>query len=161
MTKVLISLAIVTLLTGSVFCQTMPARLRMFLSRNYPGWTITESFQVGQPRRPALVDGDFNGDGRRDYAVLITKGERIYAIALFETGGSYQAFNLLGQTREDRWIAGIDVAERNGEVFQSEDPSNPGKPIRLKTEAISLNDGEGMSQVFYWSGGRFRTGYIR
>lgn len=109
---------------------------------------------VDSPSRKAFEKGDFNGDGKTDYAVLITKDDRIYAIVLLAEKKSFKAYNLLGQNEQDRWIAGIDVMEK-GQMVDVGNENNPAKSLRLKTDAIRLYDGEGMGQIFYWQSGEF------
>jgi hypothetical protein len=161
MRRILLSLAIGIVLSGSIFGQAVPQRLQTFLSRNYPGWTITTSFVVDQPRIPAIVNGDFNGDGRRDYAVLITKGERMYAIAAIATGRTYRGYNLLGQNRGsgNGWLGSIGIFPKGDSVSPRYDAIDPGKLIRMQNDAIQLNDGMETMQVYYWKGGKFLMGY--
>jgi hypothetical protein len=56
----------------------LPPKIEMYLSRNYPGWKQTSTAVNCIPRfRQAVVSGDFDGDGRRDYAVKFIQGGRV------------------------------------------------------------------------------------
>lgn len=137
--------------------QAVPARVEKYLRVNYPNWVIGESWRADGPRLKAITSGDFNGDGKTDYAVLITKDERLYALALLELKNSFKAYNLLAQSSANRWIAGIDLIAKGEKVFLGDDGSSA-KSFRLRADAVNLYDGEGMGQVFYWQNGRFLSG---
>jgi len=155
MKKVMIVLAAAFFTAQFANAQGPPAKVKNYLDRNYPQWQISGSFVVDSPvREKRIVTGDFNGDKKTDYAVVLSKGERIYAIALLGTRNSFTAVNLAAQ--KNGWIAGIGLAAKGQRVFLSESgDGSSGKYFVLKHDAISLYDGEGMSQVFYWQGGRF------
>lgn len=156
MTKILFVVAIGAVLTGFASSQTVPQQVERYLNGYYPDWQVTDSFIVDAPRTKAIVSGDFNGDRRIDFAVLITKDDRIYAIVLLAAGRSFRSINLLGQKEGvDRWIAGIGVATKGEEFFLLTERGDPGGKMRLKTDAISLNDSEGMHRISYWQRGRF------
>lgn len=155
MKKAFVVLAVVFLNTFAAKAQTLPAKVENYLSRNYPNWEITESFVVDAPRRKAIAGGDFNGDGKTDYAVVITKDDRIYALALLAAKNSYRTFNLLAQKDEDRWIASIGVVQKGNEVFSLNNQDGSSKSFRLKTDGIAIADGEGMARIYYWQSGKF------
>jgi hypothetical protein len=64
----------------------LPESARMLLNRRLPGWKFTEvSQEVRQffetemtGQSPHLIGGDFDGNGKRDYAVLISHGQVRY-----------------------------------------------------------------------------------
>jgi len=155
MKKTFVILTIIFLTSFVVEAQMLPAKVKNYLSRNYPGWEIGESWVVGSKPLKANVSGDFNGDGKSDYAVLITKGDRIYAIALLAQNNSYKAFNLLAQNRENRWIAGIDAMPKGSELHSETHHDNSGKTFRIKNDGIEIYDGERHGRIFYWQNGKF------
>ena len=65
----------------------LPASARVLLNRRFPGWRFSDvSPQVQQYVKeyldgasPVVVRGDFDGDGRRDYAALIRRGRVVNA----------------------------------------------------------------------------------
>lgn len=154
MLKTFTILAIVFMASIIAGAQTLPVKVEKFLKKNYPGWQIGESRQIDEKSRKAFEKGDFNGDGKTDYAVLITKNDRIYALALIASKNSFRAYNLLAQNSENRWIAGINIMPK-GSLVEFEEPITPGKSFTLKTDGIELYDGERHGTVFYWLDGRF------
>lgn len=155
MRKVFIILAVLFSICSAANAQTLPAKVENFLKKNYPSWEIGKSWVVDSQPRKAIGSGDFNGDGKTDYAVLITKDDRIYAIALLARNNSYKAFNLLAQNRENRWIAGIDVAPKGSEVSSNSTPKGSDKTFQIKNDGIEIYDGERHGQIFYWQSGKF------
>ncbi|HEX8150037.1 MAG TPA: hypothetical protein VF591_22835 [Pyrinomonadaceae bacterium] len=65
--------------TGGVKAGRLPEAINSTLNRKFPGWRFSEvSVEVRQffgerfpDARPDLIEGDFDGNGRTDYAVLI------------------------------------------------------------------------------------------
>lgn len=137
-----------------VAAQALPVKVENHLKKNYPGWQVGESLQVAAKSRRAIEQGDFNGDGKTDYAVLITKDDRLYALALIAAKNTFKAYNLIAQNKENPWIAGIEIAPK-GSLIEYEEPITPGKSFALKTDGIKLYDNERRSTVFYWQNGRF------
>jgi hypothetical protein len=81
----------------------LPAAIKVSLDRRYPGWSFpTVSQDVTQlfgswPRlagaMPHLIKGDFDGDGKADYAVLIVHGKVFNSAGVaFERGEKLIAF---------------------------------------------------------------------
>lgn len=132
---------------------TLPAKADRYLKANYPGWSIGQSWRADLPWIPAVVKGDFNGDGKQDVAVLLKKDDRTYAIALVATKTSYKATNLLAQGRDDSWVAGIDIVGKGMKLEGLEDPN---KVLIPKYDCISLYDGERIGMVFQWQNGAFK-----
>ena len=64
---------------------TLPARIKSILDGRFPGWTylpVDDEIRkflkeyVSEYARPDLINGDFDGNGRTDYAVLIEENAR-------------------------------------------------------------------------------------
>ncbi len=135
----------------------VPTKVKSYLSRNYPKWKIKKFHKVEFQENKSVAKGDFNGDGKTDYTVVITKENRIYALVLLATKNSYKAYNLLAQTEEDGWMAGIGISEKGQEVFlRNEDGST--KSFQLKNDGVEIYDGEGMGRIFYWQTDKFLSG---
>jgi hypothetical protein len=154
MKQVLIILAVVFLTSVAAGAQTLPVKVENYLKRNYPGWAIGESWIVDSAPRKAIESGDFNGDGKKDYAVLIQTDDRIYALALLADKNGFRAFNLLAQNGENRWIAGIDLMPKGSEVYFNND-ANPAKSFPIKNDGLEIYDGERHGRLYYWQNGRF------
>jgi hypothetical protein len=62
--------------------ETLPASARLMLNRRFPGWKFPEVSQEIQQffkqemkgASPVVISGDFDGNGRLDYAALIRRG---------------------------------------------------------------------------------------
>ncbi len=158
MKKIFVVLAIILAASFIADAQTLPAKVKTYLSKNYPKWEVCKFNKVEYQANKAIAKGDFNGDGKTDYVVAVTKDDRIYALALLATKNSYEAFNLLAQNEENRWIAGLDVAGKGEEVFLPNDRGDVTKSFRLKTDGIAIYDGEGMANIYYWQNGKFLFG---
>lgn len=138
--------------------QNSTAKVEKYLNKFYPDWKIGESWIIDAPRKKAIESGDFNGDGKTDYAVLIEKDGRLYALALLADKNSFKAYNLLAQNSENKWIAGVDIAPKGEEYSLGEEPESA-KKLRLKNDGIFLYDGEGMGRIFYWQNNKFLSGH--
>jgi len=158
MKKVLFLIGVLFITSFAAMSQTIPPKVDNYLKKNYPGWTIGESWVIESKPRRAFETGDFNGDGKKDYAVLITKNDRKYALALLALKNSYQAFNLLAQNADNSWIAGIDINPKGAEVYLSSPQNGLSKPFLIKNDGVYLYDGEGHGRTYYWQNGQFLWG---
>jgi hypothetical protein len=104
---------------------------------------------------PFYLQGDFDGDGRRDTAVLVKEkasGKSGIAIVLksrIEIIAAGKAFN---EDDNFAWMTSWKV-ERKGRVGQGVDE---GAPPTLKGDAILAVHLESSSGLIYWDGKRFR-----
>ena len=67
------------------FPSIMPSQIKMFLKSNYPDWKLADNMKVlndpilkelgfdSTKCHPNLVWGDFNGDSKKDYVLLLEK----------------------------------------------------------------------------------------
>lgn len=99
----------------------LPLPIEVLLNRNFPGWSFPrvsdDSCYVvkgrGGPDASAhLINGDFNDDGRSDYAVLIQQGARvddngglvnptmINIVAFFRKPNGYQMYHVSSEGGE-------------------------------------------------------------
>jgi len=107
---------------------------------------------------PKLVPGsrqaDFNGDGWRDYAVLLVKIEKEKSKLLFA---------IFLQTKADDYnlVEEMDLSDDFGRVFlfprktgefvkQTEAVDAPPKEVKLKHPAVEVEWFEHASEVYYW-----------
>jgi hypothetical protein len=69
------------LLAQSVIGQTLPKSLRGYLNRNYGGWKLAgECYPKGSENKRVLA-GDFDGNGKKDYAVKFVRGTKGFLVA--------------------------------------------------------------------------------
>ena len=116
MKKVFLILAILSVTCFTANAQTIPTKVKNYLKNNYPNWEIAKFNKVEYQENKSVAEGDFNGDGKTDYAVVITKDERVYTLALLATKNSYKAINLLAQGPDEHWLAGIGVSQKRCEI---------------------------------------------
>jgi hypothetical protein len=152
----LLFVVICAALFGSANGQEVPPGVDKYLSRNYPGWTITDSWMADGPRPKALIQGDFNGDGKGDYAMMITRDERIHSIVLLVKRGGFQAVNVLEQKSDQNLrMVGMHLAGKGEELDINTSADKPAKSLKLKTDAVGLYNTSGSGRVYYWQRGRF------
>jgi hypothetical protein len=132
--------------------QTLPSGVKNYLKKNYPDWETTKGCFA---ESKSFVSGDFNGDGKLDYAIAINKDNRDYTLALIAAGKSYKAHDLRGITHDESGQAAANLGVyRKGETVSGNEDTQS-KSFRLKTDAISIADCDAYSEVFYWDKGKF------
>ena len=91
------------LLHGKTTLVDIPNAIKIILDRNYPGWEMgTVSNEVARFFKenkfkflPILVSGDFDGDGRDDYAIKINFNGKWHAIVFLARGRDYKEYVLI------------------------------------------------------------------
>lgn len=148
----------VVLLTTGAFAEPLhlPAECSAALDEKVPGWKYFDAQlavqkfvreEFGADARPELVAGDWNADGRRDYAALIRKpGSAENQIAAFVSGAN--GFVL-------RTLQGADYLETvpkgaTGFNFEVQ------KPFRYPTDAIFAATFQKAGSSYVWKGDKFK-----
>lgn len=141
---------------STVFSQELPVRVKSYMAKSYPGWAILEGWNGPDAKRtPAVASGDFDGNGHNDYAVVLKKDDRIYAIVMFVTDRTINAVTLETQKEGvNGWIANVGDWAKGKRVFGRDDLDEE-MDITLRTDAVVLIDGEGHGTLYYWKGGDF------
>ena len=107
-----------------------------------------QGVEIDARLNPVYIRGDFDGDGKPDYAVLVKKGKErgiIVCVAAAGKGtllGAGVAFNEWRDLDFSRWAA------------YEKRPAGRGVP-HLLGEAIWLEWGESGSGLVYWNGRKF------
>jgi hypothetical protein len=92
-------LPVMAVMVSSAPASFLPESIRATLDQEYPGWKLApvtaqvqKEFKTHKPNRfPSLVAGDFDRDGKRDYAVqiaLTAPGQEEQIIIVFLARGS-------------------------------------------------------------------------
>lgn len=87
-------------LLGLFFASTseafaIPAKVKSYLDKTYSGWSFsTASKYCNSSTTNGEISGDFDGNGKTDYAVKIKRGGKGYVIAFLAKGGNYTPFAL-------------------------------------------------------------------
>jgi hypothetical protein len=140
----------------------LPAQIRADLNKLYPGWRFAE---IGAALRPLprgravdWVSGDFNGDGRPDYAVQIVRpGREVNSqtvVAFLGRGRGYERLVVLAFLRNhETYLGRVRRGERRPDL--ETDPSG-GSRFVLRTDAIDVIYGGQASHTCVYEGGKFR-----
>jgi hypothetical protein len=119
---------------------------------------LFEKYRVRDAVNPFYLRGDFDGDGKLDYAVLVeSKTNHKRGIALFLT--SQRLIRVLGAGTKFT-NAGDDFAWMDAWSVYGKRPvergADEGPPPKLIAEAILVEKSESASALIYWDGKTFR-----
>ena len=131
--------------------ETLPAGIRKYLNTLYRGWKLAPSeYACGPQVNPGFIRGDFDGDGKRDYAVKFTKGKKGYMLAFLRRGSNYKAFVLHDTDADEMIYSGLMLWKR-GELFED------GKiKFRLRRDAPAEYRCESdVGGIHYYRNGKF------
>ncbi|HEX8720304.1 MAG TPA: hypothetical protein VF736_06665 [Pyrinomonadaceae bacterium] len=150
----------------------LPRAVRAALDARFPGWRFAEvSGEVRQffaerfpGARPDLVAGDFDGDGRTDYALLVEHGnfdrrgqgfDRVVErLAFLRRGPGYRLFALERSSPADPDLY-LTLA-RKGEASRE---FHTGKRFRYPHDSISVSNFGKAGGTYVYRRGRFRYVY--
>lgn len=108
--------------------QTLPRSLKAYLDRNYRGWELAgECYEKPDENKRILV-GDFDGNGKRDYAVKFVRGSKGFMMAFLSKGVGWKPFFLHIYDAEDAKFSDLLLFEK-GEKYDAS------YPWKLKTDA--------------------------
>lgn len=108
----LVALVIAPGLVCNSFAQEsalIPAGVKSILDQMHPGWKLAQisdenrqiCFKKDSKFRPTLIWGDFDGDGKQDYAVIVDYGKKSSVMAFLARGTGYKAFELFTPSRSN------------------------------------------------------------
>jgi hypothetical protein len=145
----------VALPTGTgTFAKTtpLPIKIQGYLKKTYPGWKQTATATSCIPKfQQSVISGDFDGDGRRDYAVKFTQGNKGYIIAFLARGVDYSPYVLMDTTAQ--WIrnTGLSVGHKG-----QRDEDEEGRVSILRNDAPLIGTCESEACYFIYRNGNFR-----
>jgi hypothetical protein len=140
----------------------VPSPIRRALDNEYPGWHFPQVFagdlQVcRQPNAaflPGLVWGDFDGDGTRDYALAVQRGDKRYTLAFLGRGSTFKKFvlnpsgwNILGVASKGQTLPQVGEDTQGNLVRR--------KPVTLDNDALIGIHCESSSVAFVYNNGVF------
>ncbi len=82
------------LLATSATGQALPSSLERFLDRNYSGWKLAGECYETPSENKSVLRGDFDGNGKNDYAVKFVKGNKGFLMAFLANGKQWKPFYL-------------------------------------------------------------------
>jgi len=81
---------------------SVPDAIQTALTKSYPGWSFVKTYNpsetrgvcplVKSPFPPYFISGDFDGDGKTDYAALISYAGKGIVVVFLARGAGFQAF---------------------------------------------------------------------
>ena len=136
--------------------ESLPPEVRQVFSRNH----LDQAYSFSSHLNPFYIQGDFNGDGRLDTAVLVqSRSSNKIGIAVFHAGGN-QVFILgagnripgAGKNDTFDWMDAW-YTYRRGRVRRGADETKP--PV-LRGDALHVEKTESASAIIYWDGSTYR-----
>jgi hypothetical protein len=154
------------LLTVLIFRQAAAQEPSLAETRTIPTWAadvlrdpnFTKEYALSTRLHPFLLQGDFNGDGALDVAILVSRrGTGARGIALLHAGSTRPelvgAGHATGDGGEDfSWMDAWSVYPK-GAVHRGADGSSP---PRLRGDALLVEKLESASAIIYWDGAGYR-----
>jgi parvulin-like peptidyl-prolyl isomerase len=105
--------------TPAAAIPALPAKLKKYLNMHYRGWKLPSADEGCAGETNAFVRGDFDGDGKRDYAVKFIKGKKGYMLSFLRRGNNYKAF-VLHNTGSNEMIYSSLTVWKKGEIFEKD-----------------------------------------
>lgn len=147
-------LCCLALLAGAV---ELPPRARSLLDRKYAEWRMAPSapqieswFEQYMPAfRPNLVFGDFNRDGRTDYAVQVISGGKQHVVAFVASTTGYSMMPLSADDPDP--FTFLVIYKRGEKDFDFEHM----KPFRYSADALGVLYLKKTAVTYSWSGKQF------
>jgi len=137
--------------------QFIPREAKAALDRLHPGWKLAAisnddrriCFRKESSFQPALVWGDFNGDGKKDYAALVEYGGKTGVVILLAGGQGYKPVEVFKTTKP---------GERAPSLLDVVPKGMPAGSYRRKLpqETVMMQYCESSSVIFVYANGSFR-----
>jgi hypothetical protein len=143
----------------------LPASARLTLNRRFPGWKFAEvSQEVRQffatemtGKSPYLINGDFDGNGKLDYATLIWHGQvrngkvtwpRAFLVVFLRKGSGYRIYVI--KEPDGEYLC---LAQKGTKDFNYDEQ----KEITYANDAILTGILEKGGSSYVFEKGRFRS----
>jgi hypothetical protein len=109
--------------------------------------------------KPSILQGDFDGDGRPDYAVVVTQQKSRKRGFLIVFGNGRIVVAGAGSLVKYGTTASPDLNFDQWELYskaRSVESAEHQKPLKLLGDALLVSHNESASGLFYWDGKRVR-----
>lgn len=138
------------------FPDELPTPVRAMLNRRFLGWKFSDvSPEVRQffkenmrGASPVVISGDFDGNGRRDYAVLVQRRARYYLVIFLRRTANYKMYVIKDPNGEYLCLARKGTRDYN---------YNEQKEITYANDAILTGIFEKGGSSYVFKNGRFRS----
>jgi hypothetical protein len=153
----------ICLISTNAMAYELPVGCKKILDSKFSGWKmsmpineVAEFYSDEKITNPTnLITGDWNGDGKQDYAVLITHGSEkvgdvtmpmIWTIAFIKTANGYNHYKLEGGDY-------IQTVKKGKKDFNAETQ----KAFIHKTDSIFSGIWEKSGTAFIWDKTKFKS----
>lgn len=146
------------LLAWAISSLVLPAAIGGLLDQAEPGWRLAPtapqlSAWLAESRlgwEPSLIEADFDGDGRKDYAVqILTKRDRQRVAVFLQRGSGWQTV-WLADDAPDRFTC-LALYRKGEKDFDFERM----RPFRYGMDSLGVLYSQTTAQTFSWKGWRF------
>jgi len=139
--------------------RSLPGKVKNYLSLHYKGWKLSPSEKgCTQEINPGYVSGDFNGDGKFDYAVKFSRGKKGYILAFLALKIGFKPFVLHDTDAAEVKYLGLGILKK-GSKYSYDGANGTGNLFRLKYDAPSDYQCESdVGGIHYYRKGKF-VGY--
>lgn len=139
--------------------QTLPAKALSHLKQNYSGYKLYSGDRNCKSR--AVVSGNFNADGKRDYAVMFKKGRSGYVIAFLSKGTNYKAYVLDSGSASDLDGTFLSIGQKGTRYAEIVGDVTDNRRVkqRLQYDAPEGGSCESSSYFYVYSNGTFRRAF--
>ncbi|RVU02387.1 hypothetical protein EOD41_00145 [Mucilaginibacter limnophilus] len=155
--------------TTAIYKTHIPEAVYGLLEKKLPGWRLPspDSWEKywfhAYKKDSALVDyvnGDFNGDSKSDYALLLENEQHAFTVWVLQSDGNdYKAIKLLELNEATLPLdIGLELIDKGKLNYLSMDEgADDIKTIDLEHHAIQVSNFEASAETYYWKDGKYQS----
>jgi hypothetical protein len=155
--------------TEAVYRAHIPEEVNALLEEKLPGWRLPspmswEKYWFNAYKKDnALVNyvnGDFNGDSKPDYALLLENEQHVFKVWVLQSDGNdYKAIQLLELSEATLPLdVGLELIDKSKLSYLSMDEgADDIKTMDLKHPAIQISNFEASAETYYWKDGKYQS----
>lgn len=146
------------------FQRIIPLKVTHYVKNNFPGWQFPSSDLWDKKTfndyksdhgLAYYATGDFNGDQKADYVILLVNNKKQYATwVLISTDNNFKKARLQFNSYSDKVDFALAVLKPGFYNYHVSDNPNP-DPIKTKYDSIKIVYSNGEIGVNYWKDGKF------
>lgn len=157
-----------TIAGADIYNKYIPATLLNYINQSLPNMKLPnpsawEKYWFDMYRKEKslvnFVAGDFNCDGRSDYALLLAdQKNRIVPWAFLAKDSGFEKTKLdeFDHMTTGPIDVGLDLLEK-GDVHHLSEGGEPAKPVKLRCEGVTIIFFEKAARSYYWENGKMRS----
>jgi hypothetical protein len=155
--------------TEAVYKDYIPEAVYAMLEEKLPGWRLPspDSWEKywfhAYKKDNALVDyvnGNFNGDSKPDYALLLENEQHVFIVWVLQSDGNdYKAIQLLELSEATLPLdIGLELIDKGKLSYLSMDEgADDIKTLDLRYQAIQISNFEASAETYYWKDGKYQS----